>query len=94
MTTINVTAEDIEQGEPCEGDACPIRLAANRVLKPGVTCSVAFSYMTLTSEGYASRIDLPKPAKEFIEAYDDDGIGIPFSFSLDIPERFLRRAEQ
>lgn len=43
MTTIEVTADDIEQGEPCEGDACPIHRAMRRVVKPGVKFSVGFN---------------------------------------------------
>lgn len=93
MTTIEVTADDIEQGEPCEGDACPIHRAMRRVLKHMVSCDVLSNCVWLGTDDRTDRVMLPKSASEFVDVYDKDGNGIPFSFNLDIPDHFLR-AEQ
>ena len=79
---INVTKEDIEYGLPGEPSHCPVARATERAIRNA-------EYVTSNGNtlGGVVRIDyevyrfkLPKKADKFIDQFDDDKTGKPFSF--------------
>lgn len=87
--TINVTEADIATGTRQSATACPIALAAMRVLdlEPGW----AFAFLDWLSIHDPARTTphtyrLPDEANNFIIAFDEGALVAPFTFTASIPE--------
>ena len=81
---ISVTQDDINLGMPGSAGACPIALAAQRLL-PDAAVMVG-DVLTVTDKN--SGVDdylLPTEAHAFISAFDDDGSAAvePFAFTAE-----------
>ena len=76
--TIDVTQEDIDQGERDKCRRCPIALAMKRVF-PGKVSLVYGTVAWVDLDRYA---DLPDEAQQFIMYFDEGEPVEPFSFSL------------
>jgi hypothetical protein len=85
--TINVTEEDIKQGEKQHCSRCPVALALRRVAKgePAV-----IGYSIIFSKDI--EIETPDDVVEWIMDFDDDdGCDVsPFSFEMDLPEEVVK----
>ena len=73
---VKVTRKDIRHGEPDSTDSCPIALALRRMSFEW--CQVQNSYWSYYNN--RNRAPLPKKAKEFIKAFDQEKPVSPFSF--------------
>lgn len=93
--TVEVTAEDIAQGDQGDCGRCPIARAVVRLpLKPGVYGRVGMTLVTFVEEGTMrafARISLPMVAMQFIKSFDSHGASSvePIAFPLDIPVEVL-----
>lgn len=82
MIKIEVTAEDIANGEPGESGSCPIALAFKRAI-PGIV------YVEVEDDTYfetnESTFDLRLPghASQFVRDFDDGEPVKPISFEFD-----------
>jgi len=86
MTTINVTAEHIENGvrENCE--RCPVALAIMDAFPGASGIYVESRVFSISRDGYRrDEIKLPREASEFIWDFDASKTVQPFSFELDYP---------
>ena len=81
---VEVTAEDIEEGQPNMCRACPVALAIRRATK----AEEVFVIRTATiypPAGMSYVVALPYEVITFIERFDLDAHVEPFEFSLEIP---------
>lgn len=96
MTTIDVTAADIEAGERGECQVCPVALAIKRVIRGDLIVSVIMGdvaiYKPTDLERSLVRIELPDKVGTFITDFDKDRSVTPFAFAIKIPPQFLREA--
>lgn len=76
---IEVTKQDIEQGECKSPWRCPIALAINRVMQPGCRAYVDYDTVIIACQDYR----LPPEASQFVDRFDDQASVSPFSFSLE-----------
>lgn len=81
MITIEVTEDDIRNGQQCSSNCCAIAIAAYRVfnlpIDVGTTQILVFKKLFI----------LPDEAIEFIEKFDRDRTSVqPFSFKLNMEE--------
>jgi hypothetical protein len=84
--TINVTAEDIENGVPKNICYCAIALAVKRAL-PAHDVSIDDDCVSLTDvESYYEDYPLPDSALVFIDQFDSGKKPQPFSFTLEMDE--------
>lgn len=93
MTTtieVNVTAEDIERGEQQSCNRCPVALALLRWLRPGLDVEIVTQARILDTGGAVHDFILPVEADEFIEQFDSNDGGAPFSFPLTLPGELLK----
>lgn len=90
-TTIEVTEADIEKGAPRDGCGCPLALAISRKLDYP-RCSVALGNAVLHGKGfYSEDIPLPEEACEFYHDFDYGRPVSPFSFTIDVPEKYINQ---
>ena len=75
---IAVTAEDIQNGERCNPQTCPIALAIKRAT--GKQVIVGYDYVVM--EGFGKEILMPRKARDFRERFDNIREGEPFSFEI------------
>ena len=96
LVTINVTDQDINSGVPASACWCPVSQAIQRQTRFGY---VATNRKELVlAEGFAGdRTVVPTPdnVNAFIDAFDrrkvnPDAPVRPFSFQIDIPDRFVK----
>ena len=89
---INVTQENIDQGEPQNGVSCPIARALEEL---GYTdFHVGTDEIMFTLDTDTRYVSLPARAQEFIERFDDryaEGCE-PFSFQIVNPVRSRMRS--
>lgn len=79
--TIDVTAEDIENGRP-HSTSCPVALAITRATgTPAVVTGSPFSFPVYRACGNL----LPSEVQLWIKKYDLHYDVLPFSFDLEIP---------
>lgn len=80
--TIDVTAEDIENGRRYDGCKCPIALAATRagLADPNVSKTDVF----FGPQRGRDCISLPPRARKFVVDYDNDGLAEPFTFEISV----------
>lgn len=92
-TTIRITAKDIAFGIPHRPDRCAVALAIARCIKPHYVVSCGLPSLTIFSNGIDTWQDLTAlegvPA-DTIRAFDA-GRAKPISFTLNLPQRFLRK---
>lgn len=81
---VDVTQDDIAAGQQCSSFACPIALAARRVLKDPFPC--VGGNVLLTEDANDGRLPLPPAARAFIRRFDHAETVEPFSFELTLPE--------
>lgn len=74
---IQVTADDIARGAPCEQDFCPVALALHRAT--GRRWLVGFN-AACTSDG--GHLNLPLPVQVFVKAFDAAFPVEPFEFEV------------
>lgn len=88
--TIEVNEKDIMYGVAHNPYYCPIARAVRRYTKfqPCVTCVLTF----LNNEGdhYTYAVRLPEEAQSFAAKFDKTETGDPFSFAIDIDEKYLK----
>jgi hypothetical protein len=82
--TVEVTAEDIEQGMPGVTDACALALAIRRVT--GEPFLVGAHGFGISEDEDDDDIALPVHVVEFRREYDRGNEVTPFSFTLELPE--------
>ena len=87
-TYVTVTAEDIKEGNRLDALNCPIARAFQRILKPSVEAEVLQERVFFTLQKPYSL--LPKKVHSFINAFDKGRAGKPFSFTLSVPDVYLR----
>lgn len=86
---IEVTQEDIENGQRGSGDRCPIARAVLRNLRVIPAGLYVGSQAIETDEEW---IDLPREARAFIRAFDSLGSNQPLPFAFDLPIDHLMQA--
>ncbi len=86
---IDVTADDVRQGERCHSYRCPLGRAINRAL-PGSDALIN-AHLATVSIGPADRrmLRLPGEAARAVVRYDETGEMRPFGFWLDLEGRDL-----
>lgn len=85
IVEIEVTRENIADGRSFDCDYCPIALAIARHVRSNYRVSVGgMSCMIGTFS-----TDLPLSATEFVTRFDGGCRVLPFTFTVDIPERYL-----
>jgi hypothetical protein len=77
---VNVTAQDISQGERNHPDRCPIALALARVVGPGWEVQEDRLHRNGTLVDWM----LPVDAQRWIECYDKGGSVSPFQLSVNM----------
>lgn len=88
---INVTAYDIEQGEPSECSKCPIALAMHSQLEfirrtSDTTVEVTDDTVQIHRPGEETiELGLPGEAQQFVHDFDNGEPCSPFSFTFDSP---------
>jgi hypothetical protein len=91
MTLISVTAEHIARGEPDSCRFCPVALAINGAFPDAGLIAVDGDHVALCDGPSLSNnwieLDMPDPARRFIEAFDQGGHVEPFTFELDYQRR-------
>jgi hypothetical protein len=81
--TIDVTQEDINDGEPGTCWGCPIALAASRALPYAEDVSVGADMLTVGEYD----ADLPMLASDFVHRFDNGKpTGGPFAFEVELPD--------
>lgn len=80
MTKIQVTEDDINQGQPREERYCPVALAMSRALG-AEDVLVGYAEAYVGDKCYA----IPELTGGWIEDYDEWGEGSPFEFELGEP---------
>jgi hypothetical protein len=91
---INVTDEDIENGQPGDCQLCPIALAIRPLLRSDLQPKVRSNGIAFHGADHRGlSIPLPSEAKDFICDFDDEDCSIsPITFNLDIPDQYLKEA--
>jgi len=99
ITRIDVTEDDIRDGEACKTSRCMVALAIARVLEPRQRIAVCQMGVTfLRGEKVLELLPLPKTVRAAITAFDTwkmfplphNPTPEPFSFEIDIPAQYLR----
>lgn len=91
---VEVTQEDIEQGEPLDGFTCMVALAVQRATEGAFGQYGVYAYRTRLKLG-PSRVSvrLARRVTSAIYRFDQRHRGVrppePFSFDIDIPEGAL-----
>ena len=93
MPQITITPEDITNGIRCDCYWCPAALAIRHVLADGYFVELG----TLRIEVWRDSSDdavwwcsRPPALVEFVEQFDSGNTPDPITFTLDIPQRFLK----
>lgn len=95
VVRIDVTNADISNGVRLECTSCPVALAIDKLLKPIFQASVHSGYIILYRHEFHNYNDaevigsLDKSVRSFIKRFDINGYVEPFTFELDIPDKFL-----
>lgn len=85
--TVEVTAEDIQEGFPKSMCFCPIARAISRVVKATTKVRVGIGYCKIMMNNFNSLITLPEITKKFVLDFDHGpGPYKPFSFEMELPE--------
>lgn len=91
--TIDVMQDDIDNGEPGEGCACPVYLAIARAVPAADHFAVGVEhvhfYDSAEHDNCVGAADLPGVAQGFIGRFDNAHSVEPFSFELDVPDALV-----
>jgi len=90
-TQIEVTARDIQKGEPKTHWACPIARAIKRVVKRVIDVEVEADGVILYSVFDDSHDTLPIRVRNFIYKFDTGKQVKPLTFTLNIPVQYLKK---
>lgn len=90
--TINVTQDDIRDGEPQANNICPIALALRRLM-PDVIPAVYEYSAVVGAVPHRQEIPLPPAAIDFIGDFDAGNTVAPFAFDLDVPDELAPAGE-
>lgn len=83
--TVDVTQDDIDNGEPVNGNHCAVALALIRATgDPYVSCGIATASWYVG--GDVKYVCLPTKATDFIDAFDEGEPVEPFSFEVEVVE--------
>lgn len=91
IVIVKVTKNHIRTGIACSTAFCPIALAIHEMVRNSVHVSVIPECVSLTLY-VRYTIDLPIQCSRFIKDFDYHKFVDPITFTLDIPERFLKGA--
>jgi hypothetical protein len=89
---IDVTAQDIADGDKYDLNGCPVTLAVLRALKLDMSeaefadvhgVSVSAKLLIIYGHGWKPT-DLPSVVTDFIHAFDNDIVVQPFKFSVEV----------
>jgi hypothetical protein len=85
IVEVSVTQGDIDTGERCSPQRCPVAKAASRAT--GLNASVGIRSADLFKQGEEPiEAGLPPEAVKFIKDFDSHIPVSPFTFPLDIPQ--------
>src|SRR5690242_13482648 len=92
MVTIDVTQEDIDRGNRANCRFCPIAMAIDRLVKPGVEAWIDPWSMAIFQGDklVADFLVLSQSMSDFIGLYDAGHYVPPSRFSFELPEECLR----
>lgn len=102
---VNVTQKDIDNGMDNNGFLCPISLALrrrinNRSFVPSTKKSLIRIYRGHWTNPHCQLVAmppdvvLPEKATKFINKFDEHETVKPFSFSIDIPKKYLKKRKK
>lgn len=84
---ISVTQEDIRRGVPHDAQACPVYIAVSRVCPAVMAVNAKDIDYDNDADFYTPFTEpLPKQVQDWIFAFDDEQVVLPFEFDLDIPD--------
>ena len=89
---INVTAKDIKEGVPGDGRKCPIARAINRRLGPSCYARVIACISIRAPDDIWCGRSTAYRLRKFMEGFDFHRAGKPFTFVLELPVKFLKKA--
>lgn len=83
---VEVTQDDIDNGQPRKGESCPVALAINRAIGQGY-CIVGQAILIFNDANgwtYANgrTYAMPRIVRQFIHEFDNIRTGTPFTFEL------------
>ncbi len=82
---IEVTREDIRDGQRFNGHTCPVALALKRAGVPAIVGYASVSLQKVRDDDdFMYEVDLPSPIPEWIQRFDDLTL-------LGLPRMFIRR---
>ena len=82
---VEVTAEDIAKGHPCEAHACPIALAAQRAGVDGASFWPASGRLCYGPASARDRVQLDETCRQFANNFDKKLPVEPFAFTVVLP---------
>jgi hypothetical protein len=90
--TIEVTQEDIDNGQKCDANYCPIALAVRQTVKNyRQYLSVQPTVMYVDDGKVIREYKMPAVAEQFVRLFDDDEDVEPFTFTADLKEVYEDR---
>lgn len=93
VVSVRVTSDDIASGKRKDACHCPVALALKRAYPESEIFAGDDGELYTYQAPAAPRVrvaSLPPVANRFIEEFDDGYAVQPFSFTLDIPDQYLR----
>lgn len=93
---VNVLREDVKSGCVCDPSGCMVARALSRSLREGVRISVGLSCFSLWA--FSPEVDtfyglIPEGVADAIRRFDVGSAVEPFSFDVEVPQRFVREAK-
>jgi hypothetical protein len=88
IITVNVTEDDIRDGQAGVCRECPVALAIKRAL-PGTDVHVSYERVSLGGPRRQEILGTPDAVQEFIGRFDSALPVEPFEFDLDIPGHLI-----
>ena len=82
---IDVTQDDIDNGNRNDKWSCPIANAWNRKFPASEVSVGTESIAFIDCDGFSARVQMPYKAKRFIEKFDNLVTVEPFSFTVTVP---------
>ena len=95
MVTLEIEKTHIEDGAITSEESCPIALSVLEITKGNCQVRVYTECLNLRLEAGINSVDieipLPENARKFIDDFDRGNEVDPFSFTVAIPDKFLRQ---
>ena len=89
-TLIEITQSNIDDGVSFNPGRCPVALAVCPHVKPDVQVDVGKNEVWFGYFKESEVVRVPADVIEFIQAFDNHQHPTPFSFELEIPEKYLK----